>query len=217
MSSAGTISTEDTSRISPSPKAQTISGVLKDPNRHGPIDLTYDENSHLRQRVKVEENDGLKEGELQKLIQANKQLEIVALKFMNRGDLGHVISGEKDFDSILASHPTTEKDGAGKHRKESDFGRTQRIHQQLRGRLPRLRDRYFYDYQTDFHCVRNPSARSMLYVTVSLTISMEASADRRRCIDYGQQSVNHGYVADILSRRHDRIPRDSVSWMLLAR
>jgi len=50
----------------------------------------------------------------------------------------------------------------------------------------------------------------MLYVTVSLTISMEASADRRRCIDYGQQSgqtrrevyLNYGYVGDILSRRH---------------
>ncbi len=61
----------------------------------------------------------MNEGELQKLIQVNKQLEIerhrnvlvlkfiVTLKFMNLGDLGHLIGGENDFDGVLTSHPTT--------------------------------------------------------------------------------------------------------------
>ncbi len=216
MSSAGTISTGDTSRISSCLQAQDINSILKDPNGRGPIDVTYNEISRQLQRAmdleyelqlwkqslsgKVEENDGLnlklresdleamrlracindmrfhlqqqdammtsvkkqtaetfrlKEGELQKLIQANLQLEIerhrnvrvlkfiVALKLMNPGDLGHLIGGENDFDGVLASHPTTaqyvekmEQENVAKDKILEEYNG---VHQQLRGRLARLR------------------------------------------------------------------------------
>jgi len=86
-----------------------------------------DMQSHLQQqgammtsvKKQTAETFRLKEGELQKLIQANEELDIerhrnvrvlkfiVALKFMNGGDLGNLIDGENDFDGVLVIHPTT--------------------------------------------------------------------------------------------------------------